>query len=76
MLDFDPRHQLAPILREYEGCGWAFLGEVEGANLVKIHLFSGKVSYLDYPDFKTGPRPALIKSAKLNMRNRQIDCQD
>jgi hypothetical protein len=28
---------LEPVLRVYEGCGRAFLGEVEGANLIKIH---------------------------------------
>jgi DNA phosphorothioation-associated putative methyltransferase len=65
-----------PILRVYEGCGRAFLGEVEGANLIKIHRFSGKVSYLVYPDFDSDPHPALVRSVKLNMRNWQIDCQE
>jgi DNA phosphorothioation-associated putative methyltransferase len=37
---------LEPLLRVYEGCGRAFLGEVEGANLIKIHRRSGKLSYL------------------------------
>ena len=44
-----------PLLRIYEGCGRAFLGEVEGANLIKLHRFSGKISYLVYPDFESDP---------------------
>ena len=48
---------LEPVLRVYEGCGRAYLGEVEGANLIKIHRFSGKVSYLVYPDFDDEPHP-------------------
>src|SRR5438105_8166918 len=51
---------LEPILRIYEGCGRAFLGEVEGANLIKIHRRSGKLSYLVYPEFESDPHPALL----------------
>ena len=46
-----------PLLRIYEGCGRAYLGEVEGANIIKIHRRSGKLSYLNYPDFETNPHP-------------------
>lgn len=67
---------LTPLLRVYEGCGRAYLGEVEGANLIKIHRFSGKISYLVYPDFETDPHPALSRSVKLCMRTRQIACQE
>ena len=42
--------RLDPLLRIYEGCGRAYLGEVEGANVIKIHRRSGKLSYLVYPD--------------------------
>jgi DNA phosphorothioation-associated putative methyltransferase len=67
---------LEPILRVYEGCGRAYLGEIEGANLIKIHRFSGKVSYLVYPDFDDDPHPTLFRSVKLDMRNRQLECLD
>jgi DNA phosphorothioation-associated putative methyltransferase len=63
-------------LRVYEGCARAYLGEIEGANLIKIHRFSGKVSYLVYPDFETDPHPALVRSVKLDMRRRQIESQE
>jgi DNA phosphorothioation-associated putative methyltransferase len=67
---------LEPLLRIYEGCGRAYLGEVEGANLVKIHRRTGKLSYLVYPDFEDDPHPALLRCVRLNLRTRQIECHD
>lgn len=67
---------LEPVLRVYEGCGRAYLGEVEGANLIKIHRFSGKISYLIYPDFDDDPHPPLFRSFKLDMRSRQLESLD
>jgi DNA phosphorothioation-associated putative methyltransferase len=67
---------LEPLLRIYEGCGRAFLGEVEGANVIKIHRRSGKLSYLVYPDFENDPHPALLRCFRLNLRTRQSECFD
>ena len=67
---------LEPLLRVYEGCARAYLGEVEGANLIKLHRHSGKVSYLVYPEFETDPHPALLRSIKLSLRTRELDCYD
>jgi DNA phosphorothioation-associated putative methyltransferase len=67
---------LEPIVRIYEGCGRAYLGEVEGANIIKIHRRSGKLSYLVYPDFENDPHPALLRCVRLNLRTRQIECYD
>ena len=64
------------MLRVYEGCARAYLGDVEGANLIKLHRHSGKVSYLVYPDFETDPHPALLRSIKLSLRTREFDCYD
>jgi DNA phosphorothioation-associated putative methyltransferase len=64
------------VLRVYEGCGRAYLGEIDGTNLVKIHRYSGKVSYLAYPDFEKDPHPSLKRSVKLCMRSRQLECYD
>ena len=65
-----------PLLRIYEGCAREYLGEIEGANVVKIHRFSGKVSYLVYPNFETDPHPAISRSVKLSLRTRELYCQD
>jgi DNA phosphorothioation-associated putative methyltransferase len=67
---------LDPLLRVYEGCGRAYLGEIEGANLLKLHRFSGKISYLVYPDFDTDPHPALLRCVKLSLRSRELECYD
>ena len=67
---------LEPLLRIYEGCGRAYLGEVEGANVIKIHRRSGKLSYLSYPAFDSDPHPALLRTIRLNLRTRQLDCTD
>ena len=65
---------LSPLLRVYEGCARAYLGEIDGANVIKLHRHSGKISYLIYPDFDTDPHPALLRSVKLSLRTREIDC--
>ena len=65
---------LDPLLRVFEGCARTYLGEIEEANVIKLHRQSGKVSYLVYPDFETNPHPALLRSVKLSLRTREIDC--
>jgi DNA phosphorothioation-associated putative methyltransferase len=67
---------LEPILRIYEGCGRAFLGEIEGANIIKIHRRSGKISYLVYPDFETDPHPSLFRCVRLSLRTRELNCYE
>jgi DNA phosphorothioation-associated putative methyltransferase len=72
----DALESLDPLLRVYEGCARTYLGEIDGANLIKLHRESGKVSYLVYPDFESDPHPALRRSVKLSLRARTIDCFD
>lgn len=67
---------LEPQLRIYEGCARNYIGDVENANIVKIHRHSGKVSYLCYPDFNKDPHPALVRSFKVNLRSLDIHCYD
>jgi DNA phosphorothioation-associated putative methyltransferase len=67
---------LDPLLRAYKVCARSYLGETDGANLIKLHRHSGKVSCLVYPDFDIDPHPALLRSIKLSLRTREIDCFD
>jgi DNA phosphorothioation-associated putative methyltransferase len=67
---------LDPLLRIYEGCGRAYLGDVDGANVIKIHRRTGKLSYLVYPEFETDPHPSLVRCVRLNLRTRQVECYD
>jgi DNA phosphorothioation-associated putative methyltransferase len=34
------------------------------------------VSYFAYPDFEKDPHPGLVRSVKLTMRFRQLECHD
>jgi DNA phosphorothioation-associated putative methyltransferase len=67
---------LAPILRVFEGCARAYLGDVEDANVVKLHRFSGKVSYLAVPQFDTHPHPPVRRTIKLSLRHLALQCID
>jgi DNA phosphorothioation-associated putative methyltransferase len=67
---------LEPLLRVYEGCARAYIGEVEDANVIKLHRFTGKVSYLSYPEFDTDPHPALRRCLKVALRSLQLECLD
>lgn len=67
---------LEPLLRIYEGCARALVGNIEGANLVKLHRFSGKVSYIAYPDFDTDPCPAIQLRVKVSLRSLDFDVFD
>jgi DNA phosphorothioation-associated putative methyltransferase len=51
-------------------------GAIHGAKLIKLHRHSGKVSYLVYPDFETDPHPTLLRSIKLSLQTRELDCFD
>ena len=72
----DAIHSLEPQLRIYEGCARNYIGDIEDANIVKIHRHSGKVSYLCYPDFNKDPHPALVRSFKVNLRSLDTHCYD
>lgn len=67
---------LEPILRVYEGCGQAYLGQIDDANVVKLHRYSGKLSYLACPDFDRLAHPPLVRSVKLALRTLHLDCRD
>ena len=67
---------LEPILRVFEGCAKAYLGDVDDANVVKLHRFSGKVSYLVCPQFETHPHPPIRRTIKLSLRNLFLQCID
>ena len=69
-------NQLPPILRVYVGCATQLYGDVEGVDLIKIHMTSGKVSLMKYDDFEGKPIPEMIQRVKVNLREQQIDIFD
>lgn len=63
---------LPPVLRLFEGCARGYLGQVVGANLIKLHRDEPKVSYLSYPDFESDPHPALASSLTVHLQTFRV----
>lgn len=67
---------LPQLLRIYVGAAEQLLGSVEGFQLVKVHIRSGKVTFLNYENFDNSPLPLLIERVKVNLRKQDIDFFD
>jgi DNA phosphorothioation-associated putative methyltransferase len=67
---------LPSVLRAYVGCAVALFGDVEQADLVKLHKESGKVTFLTYDDFEGKPLPELQLRIKVNLRTRWVEAFD
>jgi len=65
--------QLPPILRVYVGCAVVLYGDYRNADLVKIHVTSGKVSLMRYDDFEGKMLPRMIERTKIKLREQDID---
>jgi hypothetical protein len=65
--------QLPPLLRVYVGCAALLYGDYRHADLVKIHISSGKVSLMRYDDFAGQPLPRLLERVKIKLREQDID---
>lgn len=63
---------LSPLLRAFEGCGRGYLGEIDGANIIKLYRHEPKISYLSYPEFETDPHPALAQSLNIDLRSFRL----
>jgi DNA phosphorothioation-associated putative methyltransferase len=68
--------KLPPILRVYVHCGAVRYGNPEEADLIKIHVRSGKVTFLHYDDFEGKDHPMLITRIKINLRTQFVDVFD
>lgn len=69
-------NELPPILRVYVGCAMQLYGDIEGVDLIKIHMTSGKVSLMKYDEFEDKPVPEMIQRVKINLREQDIDVFD
>jgi len=68
--------RLPAVLRAYVGCASRLYGEVEAADLVKIHVQSGKLSLMTYDDFAGKPLPRLLERVKVNLRTQSVQFFD
>ena len=62
--------RLPAVLRAYVGCAATLYGDAVDADLVKIHIESGKVSFLKFVDFMENPLPRMIERVKVNLRTQ------
>lgn len=65
--------QLPEALRVFVGCGAQLYGDISGADLVKVHLTSGKVTLLYYDGFEKRALPLLKQRVKIKLRDREVD---
>jgi DNA phosphorothioation-associated putative methyltransferase len=68
--------RLDPLLRAFEGCARAVLGEVETANVVKLHRYSGKVSYLACAVRRGDPYPLVRLRVKVDLPRLSVHTMD
>jgi DNA phosphorothioation-associated putative methyltransferase len=64
--------RLPAVLRAYVGCASRLYGEVDAADLVKIHVQSGKLSLMTYDDFAGKPLPRLLERVKIDLRVQRV----
>jgi DNA phosphorothioation-associated putative methyltransferase len=64
---------LPPVLRVYVGAASAIYGDVEAADLVKIHTRSGKLTLLEFDNFDISPAPTLRRRIKIHLQDQSID---
>jgi len=65
--------RLPTLLRVYVGCATILYGDVTTADLVKIHIRSGKLSLMEFDDFEAKPLPRMMRRVKLNFRSQAMD---
>jgi DNA phosphorothioation-associated putative methyltransferase len=65
--------ELPPVLRVLVGCAAQLYGEVEAADLVKIHMQSRKLSLMTYDDFDGRAVPDMIERVKIDLARQRID---
>lgn len=65
--------RLPALLRIYIGCGSILYGDLDGVDLVKIHLRSGKLSLMKFDDFDGKALPLMTERIKVKLRSQDID---
>jgi len=68
--------QLLPVLRTYVHCGTHLYGDVSSADLIKIHIRSGKLTLMKFDDFAGKALPRMIQRVKLNLRLQDMTIFD
>lgn len=64
--------QLPTILRIYIGCGTALYGDITSADLIKIHIRSGKLTLMQFDDFFGKPIPKMMFRVKILFHKQEF----
>lgn len=65
--------RLPVVLRAYVACGLLLYGALGDADLVKIHIESGKLTLMEFEDFEGSALPRMSKRVKVNVRKQDYD---
>lgn len=65
--------RLPAPLRAYINCGLVLYGDFASADLIKIHVRTGKLSLMSYDGFESDLLPRLIKRTKISLRDLDFD---
>lgn len=68
--------RLPAPLRVYIACAEHLYGDVDSADIVKIHIRSGKLSLMYFDDFDGKALPALVERVKIKLRDLDVDFFD
>jgi len=68
--------QLPVVLRVYVLCGLQLYGDVSSADLIKIHIQSGKLTAMNFDAFIESPLPRLLRRVKIRLRDQDMDIFD
>ena len=64
------------LVRIYVGCVLQLFGDAGSVDLIKVHLQSGKVTFLVYDDFEGPATPNLTERIKVNLPRLRVDFYD
>ena len=63
------RHvELPAILRIYIECAARLYGDPKQADLIKLHVYTGKLTFLHFDDFDGKALPELVTRVKIDLR--------
>jgi hypothetical protein len=65
--------QLPALLRVYIGAAAVLYGDVHNADLIKIHIGSGKLTLMRFDDFDGRALPRMLERVKIKLREQDVD---
>ena len=68
--------RLDTVLRAYIGCALTLYGAADSADLIKIHIQSGKLTLMSFDAFSSSPVPRMTRRIKIKLRDQDLDVFD